>query len=96
MTYHYTQNVNFVCIYTCRCFLSPMTHFIWAFISPVILIILLNFVFFIIVARVMWRHQKKLTENSQKENIRYIAIYIYIHSPALCTVLACYNKYIYF
>ena len=58
--------------YVCRCFLNPKTHFIWAFISPVILIILLNFVFFIIVGRVMWKQQKKLTNNSTRENVKSV------------------------
>jgi len=49
--------------------LNPETKFIWAFIVPVVLIILTNIVIFVIVARVMWKHQKKITDKKM-ENIK--------------------------
>ena len=50
--------------YSCsfsRCFLNPKTHFIWTFIAPVIVIILINVGFFIMAAIAMWRHNKRQT-----------------------------------
>ena len=43
------------------CFLNPVTHFIWAFTAPVILIILINVGFFIMAAIALWRHNKRQT-----------------------------------
>ena len=42
-----------------RCFLNPGTNFIWAFIAPVIAIILANIAFFVMAAVVMWKHRKR-------------------------------------
>ncbi len=55
-----------------RCFLNTETHFIWAFIAPVILIIAITFVLFVIVARVMWNHHKRRTDNSKVTNVKYV------------------------
>ena len=52
------------------CFLNAETHFIWAFIAPVILIIAINFVLFLVVARVMWKHQKRRTDKSKASNVK--------------------------
>ena len=41
------------------CFLNPSTHFIWAFIAPVIVIILINVGFFIMAAVTIWRHHER-------------------------------------
>ena len=57
-----------MCMY--RCFLNPKSHFIWAFILPVIVIILINAVLFVIVARVMWKHQRKVSEKSKLGNVK--------------------------
>lgn len=50
--------------------MDPSSHFIWAFILPVIVIILINAVLFVIVAKVMWKHQKKISENSKLGNTK--------------------------
>ena len=62
------------CLLTCRCFLNAETNFIWAFIAPVMVIIVVNFVLFLIVARVMWKHQKRRTDNSKVANVRYVKL----------------------
>ena len=41
--------------------MNPETHFIWAFIAPVLVIMLANVAFLIMAAIVMWRHQKRQT-----------------------------------
>ena len=51
--------------------MNPKTHFIWAFIAPVIVIIMMNFVLFLIVARIMWKHQKRRTDKTKLANVRY-------------------------
>ena len=48
--------------------MSPEKHFIWVFIAPATLIFLANIGFFIMSATVMWRHQKKITENNKMTN----------------------------
>ena len=54
-----------------RCFLNPKTHFIWAFIAPVIVIISINVGFFIMAAIALWRHNKKQTGGViSKERLR--------------------------
>ena len=45
------------------------THFIWAFIGPVILVVLTNIGFLIMAAVIMWRQQKK--RNINKESSDY-------------------------
>lgn len=52
-----------------RCYLNPATNFIWAFIVPVILIILANIGFFIIAATIMWKHQMRNREKSKVDNV---------------------------
>jgi len=54
--------------YSYRCFLNPKNHFIWMFIAPAMLIFLANVGLFIMAATIMWRHQKKLTENKKNTN----------------------------
>ena len=41
------------------CFLNPNSNFIWAFIAPVIVIILTNIGFFIMAAVTIWRHNER-------------------------------------
>ena len=54
-----------------RCFLNPKTHFIWAFIAPVIVIILINVGLFIMATIVLWRHNKRQTDGEMsKERLR--------------------------
>ena len=56
-------------MYVCRCFLNPATGFIWAFIAPVIVIIAVTLVLFVIVTRVMWKHQKRMMDNTAIKNV---------------------------
>ena len=56
---HYS-NLSLICNFS-SCFLNPKTHFIWAFIAPVIVIIFVNVGFFIMAAIAMWRHNKRQT-----------------------------------
>ncbi len=58
------------------CFLNPDTKFIWAFIVPVVVIILINIGFFIMAATIMWRHQKKEIDKTKIQNIRYVQLKI--------------------
>ncbi len=51
------------------CFLRPDSYFVWVFIAPVILILLVNIGFFIMAGVIMWRHQKKQTDNSKIHNV---------------------------
>ncbi len=48
-----------------RCYLSAKTHFIWAFIAPVIVIISINIIFFCMVAKVIYNHKRRNTEKSK-------------------------------
>ena len=59
-------------IFSKRCFLNPENKFIWAFILPVVVIIVMTFVLFIIVVRVMWKHQKKMTDKSTPKKVWYV------------------------
>ena len=53
------------------CFLNPDSYFIWAFIAPVIVIILINVGFFIMAAIALWRHNKRQTGGEMsKERLR--------------------------
>ena len=52
------------------CFLNPATHFIWAFIVPVLVILFINIDFFIMAAIVMWRHKKKQVGEMKRKEIR--------------------------
>ena len=49
------NNVRFLC----SCFLNPETNFIWAFILPVLVIILVNVGFLMMAAVTLWQHKKK-------------------------------------
>ena len=49
--------------------MNPDTGFIWAFIAPMIVIIAVTFVLFVIVTRVMWKHQKRMTDNTKVKNV---------------------------
>ncbi len=49
-------------ILSCRCFLRADTHFIWAFIGPVILIFVINIFFTIIAASIMWK-KRSISKN---------------------------------
>ena len=53
-----------------RCYLNPETHFIWAFIAPVVVIMLANVAFIIMAAIVMWRHKKRLTGKMEAKKIK--------------------------
>ena len=46
-------------VFLCSCYLRTDTHFIWAVISPVILIFLANIGFSLMTACVIWHHPKK-------------------------------------
>ena len=53
------------------CFLNTETNFIWAFVAPVIVIILINVGFFIMAAIAMWIHNKRQTGGEMtKERFR--------------------------
>ena len=52
-----------------RCFLNPETKFIWAFILPVLVIILVNIGFFIMAAIVMWKHRKRQTGEMKRKDV---------------------------
>ncbi len=56
------------------CFLNPDTNFIWAFIVPVVVIILINIGFFIMAAIIMWRHSKNLDDKTYGQEMRYIIL----------------------
>ena len=43
----------------CRCWLNPYTNFVWSFIVPVVVIIFVNFGFFIMALVIMYRHTMK-------------------------------------
>ena len=47
------------------CFLNPETKFIWAFIAPVLVIMLINAGFFVMAAIVIWRHNKKKSNRNK-------------------------------
>ena len=53
-----------------RCYLNPETHFIWAFIAPVLVIMFINVAFIIMAATVMWRHKKRLTGKMEAKKIK--------------------------
>jgi len=53
-----------------RCYLNSSNHFIWAIISPFVIIFLANVIFFIISARIMWHHQMRQTQKSKQQRIR--------------------------
>ena len=46
------------------------THFIWAFIGPVILIFLTNIGFLIMAAVIMWRQQKKRNIQTKSSDVK--------------------------
>ena len=52
------------------CFINPETKFIWAFIAPVIAIILTNIVFFIMAATIMWLHKKKKSNHMNTKHMK--------------------------
>ena len=49
--------------------MNPHTKFIWAFILPVLLIILVNIGFFIMAAIVMWKHRKRQTGEMKRKDV---------------------------
>ena len=49
--------------------MNPDTSFTWAFIAPVVVIIAVTFALFVIVIRVMWKHQRRMTDNTKVENL---------------------------
>ena len=51
-----------------RCYLSADTHFIWALIAPVILIIFVNIFFFILVAKNNYYDNQQNANISKKNN----------------------------
>ena len=53
----------------CRCWLNPYTHFVWTFIVPVLVVLLVNVGFFIMVLVIMNRHAKTRTKTNKA---RYI------------------------
>lgn len=54
----------------CRCFLNPGSHFIWAFIVPVLLVFFITFGFFVMAAAIMWRQQKRIVEKKLAKKIK--------------------------
>lgn len=50
--------------------MNPETKFIWAFIAPVIAILLINIGFIIMAAIVMWKHNKKKSGTMDKKKIK--------------------------
>ena len=58
---------NYFC---CSCFLNPSTHFIWAFIAPVIVIILINVGFFIMAAVTIWRHHERKGGDTRTKHVK--------------------------
>ena len=50
--------------------MNPGTGFIWAFIVPVLAIILLNIGFFIMAAVVMWRHKRKQVGKMKRKHVK--------------------------
>ena len=61
-----TNDSKWISLYPSSCFLYSGTGFVWAFIAPVILIILVNTGFFIMAATIMWRHQKKQSKDKSQ------------------------------
>lgn len=53
-----------------RCFLNPETNFVWAFIVPVILIILANIGFFVMAASIMWKHKKRQKGEMKRKEVK--------------------------
>lgn len=52
------------------CFLNPKTHFIWAFIAPVMIVIFINIGFFLMAALRLWhQRKKKIKGNMDRKNI---------------------------
>ena len=49
--------------------MNPDTSFIWAFIAPVVVIVAVTFVLLVIVVRVMWKHQRRMTDNTKIKNM---------------------------
>ncbi len=49
----------------CRCFLRTDNYFIWAFIAPVIIIFVCNFILLTMAAVIMWKQQKKRKINAE-------------------------------
>ena len=69
-----SQNNSIITLITCdnsccSCFLNTETHFIWAFIGPVILIFLTNIGFLIMAAVIMWRQQKKRNTKQKSSDV---------------------------
>ena len=68
----YTCLLLDLCLTECsfRCFLNPTTHFIWAFIVPVLVIILVNIGFFIMAAVILWQHKKKQVRKMNRKHVK--------------------------
>ena len=49
----------YIISYVCSCFLNPHTGFVWSFIAPVIIVLLINIAFLVMAAVQIWRHKKK-------------------------------------
>ena len=59
--------------FICSCFLNPGTHFIWAFILPMVIIILVNVGFLVMAAVTLWRHKKKrVGKMSTKDKLNWL------------------------
>ena len=50
--------------------MNRATHFIWAFIIPVLVVILVNIGFFIMAAVVMWQHKKKQVGEMNRKYVK--------------------------
>lgn len=55
------------------CFLNAETHFIWSFIAPVMVIILINIGFFVMAAVRLWQQRKKKTKDGKMDRDNIIA-----------------------
>ena len=52
--------------------MNPETKFIWTFIAPVAVIIAVNILLFVVVLSIMWKHQKKMVNESTTKNVKYV------------------------
>ena len=69
-----SQNNGIITLITCdnsccSCFLNTETHFIWAFIGPVIPIFLTKIGFLVMAAVIMWRQQKKRNNKQMSSDV---------------------------
>ena len=61
--------LNFFGLVPCRCWLNPYTHFVWAFIAPVLVVICVNVGFFIMTLIIMHRHAKTRSTTSEARQV---------------------------